>query len=112
LQCFFLREFSLGFDFFLQSSLLAVFIYKVVVIGSLENFDKPNNVGGVLNLRKRIDLVDGELLKLWTEPKFLYLDDLDCDCLARFFIVGFIHLAELPRTDNGFKDVILNFFSH
>jgi hypothetical protein len=63
LKCFFLCELSLGFDLFLQSSIVAVLINKIVIICSFEYFNESDNVSGILYFRERVNLIDGELLK-------------------------------------------------
>ena len=69
-------------------------------------------MSGVLNFCKCVNLVKGELLEFRAEPKFLYLNDFDCDSLVSFFVVGFIYFSKLTCSNNGLKYVVFYFLTH
>ncbi len=61
----------------LESAAVAILIDEVVVVGSLEDLDKADDVGGVFDLGECLYLIDGELFELGTQLELLHLDDLD-----------------------------------
>lgn len=57
-----LREPTIPLDLLLEGSSITILIHEIVVIGSLEYFNKSHHMSGIFNLGKRLYLVDGELL--------------------------------------------------
>lgn len=99
-------------DSLFESSLIAVFVDKVVIIGSFKNFDKADDMGWVFDFGESIDLVDGELFEFGTGAEFLYLDYLDGHNLASFFVISFVDFSKLSCTDSRLQNVIFDFLSH
>ena len=111
-QGFFFRELALGFNFLLESALIAKFIHKVIVVGSFENFNEADDVSGVFDFGKRVDFVDGELFEFGTGPELLNLNHFDCNNLACLLVVGFVDFTEFPRSHCRLQNVVLYFLAH
>ena len=111
-ECLLLLELSIHFDLLLKSAPIAVLIDKVIIVGSLEYFDKPDNMSGVLYLAESLYLIDGELFKFGTNFKLFYFDDLDGNNLISLLINSPINFTKLPFPYNIIKNIILYFLSH
>ena len=112
IQSFFFLEFSSKFNFLFKGTSIAVLIDEVVVVGSFEDFDEPDNMSGILNFTESLDLVDGELFEFRADFEFLYFDDFDGNDLIGFLIDGSVDLSKLTFSNNIVQDVVLYFFSH
>jgi len=95
-----LFEPSLRLDFLLQGTSIAEFIDKVVVIGSFEDFDEPDNMRRVFYFAQSLNLVDGELFQFGTHFELLDFDDFDGHSLTCFLIDGLVYFAELSLADH------------
>lgn len=51
------------FDQRLESATIAVLVHEVHIVGSFENLDELDDVGGVLYFGEGLDLIDGELFE-------------------------------------------------
>ena len=88
---FFLLKLSLHFDFLFESPSVAVLIDKIVVVGSFEYLDKPNDMSGVLNFAESLYLVDGKLFQFGADFELLNFDDLD----GKVAVLGLLVKREL-----------------
>lgn len=100
IQSFFFLEFSCKFNFLFKGTSITILIDKVVIVGSFKDFDESDNMGGVLNFTKGLNLVDGELLEFGADFEFLYFDDFDGNDLIGFLIDGSVNLSKLTLSNN------------
>lgn len=111
-ECLFFSELAFCLDFFLKSALITELIDEVVVVGSFEDLDEADDVGGVLDFRQGVDFVDGELLQLGTGLELLDLDHFYRHHLPCFLIERLVHFPELPRAHCSLQNVVLYFLAH
>lgn len=107
-----LTKVSFPLDLLIECPAIAKLIDEVVIVGSLENLDESHHMGGILNLRQGLYLINGELLKLRAELELLHLDDLDRHGLPVLFVDCLVHLPELSLPDHVVQHVVFYLFAH
>lgn len=87
------REGPLFLHEFIESSTIAIFVYKVKVVDSLQHVDVPDDVSTVLDGGENVDFIHGAFLKFGNLFKLLGINNLNCYFLFGFHVNGFVNFA-------------------
>ena len=108
----FLTQVPTIFDQIFEGASIAEFIHKVNIVGCFQYLNETHDMGGVLNLRESLNLVDGEFLQSGTHFIFLDFDDFDGHGLVGFLVCCLVHFSKLSFPDDLLQAVVFYFFPH
>ena len=111
-QCYLFRETSFFLEHFLKSTTVAVLIYEVEIIDSLEHIEVFDDMLAGLEIGQDVDLIEGALLQLRKLFKLIRFDHLYGHFLLVLHVDCPVDCGVHPTTYLVLQRVILDHLPH